>query len=90
MSIGIVGLRDRNKHLHINVYLQDGILLNEKLVEEGYAATSLDLQNDGLASTLNPLQADAIQKNKGLWASKQLLRLLHYIISTFIRPMLWS
>ncbi|CAH1221640.1 hypothetical protein PAECIP111891_05259 [Paenibacillus allorhizoplanae] len=68
VSIEIVGLRDRNKNLHVNVYLQDGIILNEKLVEEGYAATSLDLQNDGLASTLNPLQADAIQKNKGLWA----------------------
>lgn len=70
VSIEVLGLRDRNKYLHVNVYLQDGTLLNEKLVEEGYAAISLDLQKDGLASTLDPLQTDAIQKNKGLWAKQ--------------------
>jgi endonuclease YncB( thermonuclease family) len=67
-SIEIRGGRDRNKHLHVNVYLQDNTFLNAKLVEDGYAAKSLDLQKDGLDSELTPLQTDAVQKNKGLWA----------------------
>ncbi|MDQ0875841.1 alpha-tubulin suppressor-like RCC1 family protein [Paenibacillus sp. V4I3] len=71
VSMEIRGERDRNKHLHAAVYLEDGAFLNAKLVEEGYAEISLDLQNDGLKNQFALLQNAASQNNVGNWAKHE-------------------
>ncbi|MBM7569191.1 stalk domain-containing protein [Paenibacillus sacheonensis] len=62
------GGRDRNRNLWAAVYLKDGTLLNQKLVAEGYAKTSVVNDNPYLKRMLAPYQEQAQSRNLGIWS----------------------
>ncbi|AHF07262.1 thermonuclease family protein [Desulfitobacterium metallireducens] len=50
------------------VYLQDGTLINACLLEEGYARVMTVPPNIAHAAEFNQLQAEAKEKQKGIWS----------------------
>ncbi len=62
-----VQLHDRYGRLLAYVYLPDGRMLNEVLVEEGYATAYTVPPNVKYAERFVQLQREAMKKRKGLW-----------------------
>ncbi len=63
-----VQLHDRYGRLLAYVYLPDGRMLNEILVEEGYATVYTFPPNVRYAERFAELQRKAMREKKGLWA----------------------
>lgn len=63
-----VQLHDRYGRLLAYVYLPDGRMLNEVLVEEGYATVYTVPPNVKYAERLVELQRKAMMEKRGLWA----------------------
>jgi micrococcal nuclease len=59
--------RDRYGRLLAYVYLEDGSLVNGRLVEEGLAVTLTVPPNVKMADRFNSLQKKARQQKKGIW-----------------------
>jgi len=59
--------KDRYGRLLAYVYLPDGRMLNEVLLEEGYAALLTVPPNVKYAERLRKAQKRAVEEGKGLW-----------------------
>ncbi|RAU96139.1 stalk domain-containing protein [Paenibacillus sp. YN15] len=70
LSMDILGNRDRNRHIHGILYLENGLSLNEKLLAEGIAAVSDDLR-DGLKEEYGPLMLEAKTNLTGFWNAEK-------------------
>jgi micrococcal nuclease len=60
--------RDRYKRLLAYVYLEDGIFVNAKILEEGYGQVMTIPPNVKYAEYFLRLQETARENNKGLWS----------------------
>jgi endonuclease YncB( thermonuclease family) len=59
--------RDTEGDVLAYVYLEDGTLLNSKLIAEGYAQTSSNVSDSKWASFFTWLQSEAMKNKRGLW-----------------------
>ena len=59
---------DKYNRLLAYVYLEDGTMLNKKLLEEGYAKLATYPPNVKYVDEFKAIQKEAREENRGFWA----------------------